>query len=153
MFWGHVYACGPAKKYGYLEHRLSSKHHQLRNSVALLSLGIDIGVLISVCVPLARDRTTRGARPADIRPIPSLSNHKQFCTPSAFTQARSLQCTSFTLHPAITSCGAQLTLKVQLQERALGQSRVKYFYVVALDDRENHLLLCSSKRPQVKLEN
>lgn len=63
----------------------------------------------------------------------------------------SLWRTSSTLQPGIISFEAQLTLKVQLQQRALWQSRVKYFYAVALDDRETHLLICSSKRPQGKL--
>lgn len=60
-------------------------------------------------------------------------------------------CTSSALQPGIVSSEAQLTSKVQLQQRAMWLSWVKYFCTAALDDRETAYLFAWTKRPEGKL--
>lgn len=66
----------------------------------------------------------------------------------------SLCCASSALRPEIKSSQAQLTFKVQLQQWALQQSRVKYFYTAVLDDRETcWYWFVWAKRPRGILES
>lgn len=116
-------------------------------------------VLIPTATVCARDCATKGTRPTDIHQHRTLTDYclaKEFAKVTAHypTAVCVLSChcgVRLRLRGQESSFKAQLTLKVQLQQRVLWQSRVKYFYAVALGDRETHLPICPSKRPQEKL--